>query len=167
MFSGADPHMVSREQLERIQSLTDSQIKCLRLVRRGMSSKEIALETGLSPGTVDQYLNRATLTLGASGRREAARILDFSEFKESRKFQLQSQRLADFGKFGSIGRSGGEHSSRDALASFLKWVPPLGGIRDEPRAGETVREIAKAALIAAVAFGTLVASGAWLQSLFH
>jgi DNA-binding CsgD family transcriptional regulator len=157
---------VSQEELERIQSLTASQIRCLRLVRRGMSSKEIALETGLSPGTVDQYLNRAASNLGVSGRREAARILDIAELKESKKFQLQSQRLAVSRKLNSIGHSGDGHKIWGGLSSLIKWTPPLGGFRDDLTAAETFREIVKASLIAAIAFGTLVATGAWLQSLF-
>lgn len=158
--------MASLEELERVRSLTDSQIKCLRLVRRGMSSKEIALETGLSPGTVDQYLNRAASTLGVSGRREAARILDSAEFKESKKLQLQPRRLADCGEFNLIDRSGNKQARRGGLPPSLDWFPPLGGIRDELTAAETFREIVKAALVTAVAFGSLVAVGAWLQSLF-
>ncbi|WP_164096634.1 helix-turn-helix domain-containing protein, partial [Serratia marcescens] len=55
--------------------LTARERDCLRLVARGMSSKEIALALGLSPLTVDGYLKEAVRTLGVSSRREAARIL--------------------------------------------------------------------------------------------
>lgn len=58
-----------------IDQLTARERDCLRLVARGMSSKEIALALGLSPLTVDGYLKEAVRTLGVSGRREAARIL--------------------------------------------------------------------------------------------
>lgn len=60
---------------ERVQTLTDSQKTCLRLVGRGMSSKEIAIETGLSPQTVDTYVKASLARLGVSNRREAARLL--------------------------------------------------------------------------------------------
>ncbi|HWU95160.1 MAG TPA: helix-turn-helix transcriptional regulator [Sphingomonas sp.] len=58
-----------------IEQLTARERDCLRLVARGMSSKEIALALGLSPLTVDGYLKEAARTLGVSSRREAARIL--------------------------------------------------------------------------------------------
>lgn len=58
-----------------IDQLTARERDCLRLVGRGMSSKEIALALGLSPLTVDGYLKEAVRTLGVSGRREAARVL--------------------------------------------------------------------------------------------
>ncbi len=58
-----------------IDQLTARERDCLRLVARGMSSKEIALTLGLSPLTVDGYLKEAARTLGVSSRREAARIL--------------------------------------------------------------------------------------------
>lgn len=40
-----------------------------------MSSKEIARETGLSHNTVDTYIKRALPLVGASNRRDAARII--------------------------------------------------------------------------------------------
>lgn len=49
---------------------------------------------------------------------------------------------------------------------FLRWVPPLGGERNDLKTSETIGEIVKAALIAAIAFGSIVAVGAWLQTLF-
>ena len=58
-----------------IEQLTARERDCLRLVGRGMSSKEIALALGLSPLTVDGYLKEAVRTLGVSSRREAARVL--------------------------------------------------------------------------------------------
>ncbi len=58
-----------------IEQLTARERDCLRLVARGMSSKEIALALGLSPLTVDGYLKEAVRTLGVSSRREAARVL--------------------------------------------------------------------------------------------
>lgn len=47
-----------------IDQLTARERDCLRLVARGMSSKEIALTLGLSPLTVDGYLKEAARTLG-------------------------------------------------------------------------------------------------------
>lgn len=56
-------------------NLSESQKACLRLVARGMTSKEVALQTGLSPQTVDTYLKSASSRLGVTNRREAARLL--------------------------------------------------------------------------------------------
>jgi DNA-binding CsgD family transcriptional regulator len=58
-----------------IDQLTARQRDCLRLVARGMSSKEIALELGISHLTVDGYLKEAVRILGADSRRAAARAL--------------------------------------------------------------------------------------------
>ena len=71
------------------ERITKSQIVCLRLVAKGMTSKEIALQTGLSPGTVDQYVNRAASLLGVSSRREAARMLIKLEESGLKEFQLK------------------------------------------------------------------------------
>lgn len=158
--------MISEEVIARTQTLTESQVKCLRLVGRGMSSKEIALATGLSPRTVDQYVNRAASALGAASRREAARILDLAEAAESKNLQLQSQALAEFSETNSIGQSSIDRMSGGSAMRFLRWVPPLGGERKDLKASETIGEIVKAALIAAIAFGSIVAVGAWLQTLF-
>ncbi len=58
-----------------IASLSEGQKNCLRLVGRGMSSKEIAKATGLTPQTVDTYVKVSMSRLGAANRREAARAL--------------------------------------------------------------------------------------------
>ena len=55
--------------------LSKGQKTCLRLVAQGMSSKEIAQQTGLAPQTVDTYLKMALARLGVTNRREAARRL--------------------------------------------------------------------------------------------
>ena len=157
--------MIAGEKAKQAQALTDSQTRCLRLVGKGMSSKEIAIETGLSPRTVDQYVNRAALSLGASSRREAARILDSFESGESKKLQLQSPGVADSPDAGSLASSGGTHPVQSNVRSILGWLPPLGGERHDLMPSETLVEIVKAALVAAIAFGSIVAIGAWLQTL--
>ena len=75
--------------------LSESQKNCLRLVARGMSTKEIAAETGLSPQTVDTYVKAAMSRLGASNRRDAARALAATEL--SQKSGSPSQALAEPG----------------------------------------------------------------------
>lgn len=103
-----------------IGQLSDKQRQCLRLVGRGMSSKEIAIETGLTPLTVDTYLKAAISKLGVSNRREAARM--FAEMEASRGLGSPSPMVA---------ASLPEPQSRDATAAG-GWrhhvaLPPLGG----------------------------------------
>jgi len=60
---------------DRLEQLTDRERACLRLVGQGLSSKEIAVELGISHHTVDLYLKRSLKALGVASRREAARLL--------------------------------------------------------------------------------------------
>ena len=78
-------------------TLTARERECLRLVGNGLSSKEIAAQLGLTPGTIDQYLKDAIRKLGAPTRRSAARQLAaLEEGDESalQKLELQSPGLA-------------------------------------------------------------------------
>jgi two-component system response regulator DesR len=59
---------------EQDDPLNDRERDVLRLAERGSSSKEIAAELGLSPGTVRNYLHEAAQKLGAGNRIDAARI---------------------------------------------------------------------------------------------
>jgi DNA-binding CsgD family transcriptional regulator len=60
---------------DRLSRLTDKQRVCLRLVYAHMSSKEIAQQLGVEPGTVDQYIKAAIRILGVGDRRAAAKLL--------------------------------------------------------------------------------------------
>jgi DNA-binding CsgD family transcriptional regulator len=57
-----------------IARLTTRHRDCLQLVVLNHSTKEIALMLKLSPNTVDGYISEAKDILGASSRRDAARI---------------------------------------------------------------------------------------------
>ena len=54
--------------------LTERERDALRLAETGQSSKEIARNLGISPGTVRNYLHEAMQKLGVNNRIEAARI---------------------------------------------------------------------------------------------
>jgi two-component system, NarL family, response regulator DesR len=54
--------------------LNDREREVLRLAERGLSTKHIALSTGLSPGTVRNYLHEASQKIGATGKFEAATL---------------------------------------------------------------------------------------------
>lgn len=59
----------------RVERLTPGQLDCLRLVDQHLSSKEIALELGISPHTVDQRIRLALQALGVERRSQAARLV--------------------------------------------------------------------------------------------
>jgi DNA-binding CsgD family transcriptional regulator len=55
--------------------LSPGQIECLLLVDQHHSSKEIAVQLGISPHTVDQRIRGALDKLGVERRGEAARLV--------------------------------------------------------------------------------------------
>ena len=58
-----------------VSRLTSGQLDCLRLVNEHLSSKEIAVELGISSHTVDQRIRGALQTLGVDRRSQAARLV--------------------------------------------------------------------------------------------
>lgn len=149
-----------------IAQLSESQRLCLRLVARGMSSKEIAIETGLSPRTIDQYINIAQTALGATNRREAARMLVASEADALNKLQLKPPPIAEPVESAILSLSEPSDTGKVTGGKLLLPLPGLGGAREERSYAETVTQIIYAAVIAAVGFGGIVAAGAWLHTLF-
>ena len=59
----------------RVSRLTQGQLDCLRLVNQHLSSKEIAVELGISSHTVDQRIRLSLHTLGVDRRSQAARLV--------------------------------------------------------------------------------------------
>lgn len=78
---------------DRIQELTQRERECLRLVSRDRSSKQIGLELGISPHTVDVRLKRAIRLLGVTTRFDAARLLAETETDETPDDQSPYQPL--------------------------------------------------------------------------
>ncbi|HVL78582.1 MAG TPA: helix-turn-helix transcriptional regulator [Sphingomicrobium sp.] len=70
-----DIEEIDREMADRVARLTAGQLDCLRLVDQHLSSKEIAVELGISPHTVDQRVRQALSTLGVERRTQAARLV--------------------------------------------------------------------------------------------
>lgn len=58
-----------------VARLTEKQRACLRLVYAHMSSKEIAPQLGIEPGSVDQHIKAAMRILDVGDRRTAAKML--------------------------------------------------------------------------------------------
>ena len=66
----------SRDQdFGRVSRLSQGQLDCLRLVDQHLSSKEIAVELGISSHTVDQRIRLALQILGVDRRSQAARLV--------------------------------------------------------------------------------------------
>jgi DNA-binding CsgD family transcriptional regulator len=67
--------VLSDSSQDGVARLTKGQRQCLELVNQHLSSKEIALQLGISPHTVDQRVRQALQVLGVEKRGEAARIV--------------------------------------------------------------------------------------------
>ena len=61
----------------RVAKLSQGQLDCLLLVDQHLSSKEIAVELGISPHTVDQRIRGALHVLGVERRAHAARMVAY------------------------------------------------------------------------------------------
>jgi DNA-binding CsgD family transcriptional regulator len=72
---GESPAEIEPDVADRVARLTEGQLDCLRLVDQHLSSKEIAVEIGISPHTVDQRIRQALATLGVARRAQAARLV--------------------------------------------------------------------------------------------
>ena len=136
--------------------LSDGQKACLRLVAKGMSSKEISKETGLTPQTVDTYVKAAISRLGVTNRREAARALVLWEESAG------AEPLP-------IGAPGNEPPSAQAPAVATArergtglGLPPVGGRINDLGWAEKSAQALKIALVAtaAVVALALVIAGA-------
>jgi DNA-binding CsgD family transcriptional regulator len=68
-------HASEDAMAQRIARLSAGQLDCLRLVDQHLSSKEIAVELGISPHTVDQRVRQSLQILGVARRAQAARIV--------------------------------------------------------------------------------------------
>jgi two-component system response regulator DesR len=68
-----DPELATEAWAEA-DPLTDRERQVLRLAGEGLPSSDIALDLGLSEGTVRNYLSEAISKLGAGNRIEAARM---------------------------------------------------------------------------------------------
>lgn len=103
-------------------NLTGRQLDCMRLVKAGLSSKQIARELGISPRTVDDHVAAALDTLGVPSRMAAiARLYELERAevpsKADEPFML---RIASNSDETHLIDSGAERPAAGIL-------PPLGG----------------------------------------
>ncbi len=75
VLGGDCPVDIDPDVAHRVAKLTEGQLDCLRLVAEHLSSKEIAVELGISPHTVDQRIRQSLQTLGVARRSQAARLV--------------------------------------------------------------------------------------------
>lgn len=143
--------------------LTDVQIRCLRLVAEGYTSKEIAKQLGLSPMTVDQYLHRAKKVIGAPDRRTAARrVFEAQSDGTFKPFELKAAAVAEPSQDMALPAVPSGETQTDTAAD--QWqtglgYPPLGGIRSDLDATQKTRVILRIAglsLIYTIAFALVI-----------
>ncbi len=73
---GVCPDEMEPGTSDRMAKLTPGQLACLQLVAQHLSSKEIAVELGISPHTVDQRIRQALHILDVPRRSQAARLVE-------------------------------------------------------------------------------------------
>lgn len=87
--------------MSQMSALAPREMELLSLAARPMSAKEIAAETGLSLGTVNNYLSSAQRRLGARNRTEAVRMLRAVDAEGTNKLHMKFCRVPDYGLVGS------------------------------------------------------------------
>ena len=172
---------------EQSPSMSDMQRTCLRLVGKGLSSKEIAQLTHLSPNTVDQYVYRATIALSASNRRHAARLLEKLEAEGLKNFEFKPERIA--ASLFSAPHCAAEHGEEaqtepvlipidetsvtcrdvwnEGRAGRTGFLPPLGGVPNDLTPSRTIQAISRIALAVGISASALTATTVWVMALFH
>ena len=132
---GTNGSSVSRQDSEiaqRVARLSQGQLDCLLLVDHHMSSKEIAVELGISSHTVDQRIRGALHVLGVDRRSQAARMVAQVQGPYQRLIH-QPPHIESGGLGGHPGGAVGfqiRHADRAGEASNL-------GIETEQRPGPT------------------------------
>ena len=150
--------------------LTERERTFLRLVASNMSSKEIAQQFGIEPGTVDKALKSAMAKLGTSSRRAAARMLVQDE--GGQKLAPQPAALAHgWDEASNAERDWIPHSAtsgavREEQVAYRVLAPSWSGIglpfpryegdRNDLTIGQRLVWIGLAALGIIVAVGTLI-----------
>jgi DNA-binding CsgD family transcriptional regulator len=132
---------------QEIDSLTDRQKDCLRLVGRGFTSKEIGRLLDLSPSTVDNHVNIAVQVLKAPNRGSAARAL--AQMETGQKLPRQSAEIALSARFPKQ-TSEREVESTKLPSGLLLSLPPVGGKRNELDGTTRSLRILQVAVVAAV-----------------
>jgi len=148
-----------------INQLSGMQRTCLRLVALNRSSKEIAQETGLSHHTVDQYISRAVVALGATNRREAARRLAEIEASVFNKVEFKSVEVAATENSRILQGPSGGAGAQGSWKQLLKWIPGIGGARHDLSILQIFYAILRISLFTMGTVGAIIAIVFWLNRL--
>ena len=162
---------------ERIARLSAGQLDCLRLVDQHLNSKEIAVELGISPHTVDQRIRQSLQILEVERRAQAARLVAQYSGPYQRLIHQSSYIPADADsghpdaavsnqirhadRAGEVGRSGFLTEQRPA--SFWPSLQPPFATRSNPRNEMSVGQ--RLFWIAAIAIGAAFSAGMYLAGL--
>lgn len=137
---------------DAIKSLTEGQKDCLRLVNEHLTSKEIARKLGISPFTVDQRLDAAKSKLGATTRKEAARM-----FADAEKETLYQRLVYQNGSFAEDADAASKEAPSNRAAQVSKAfsqlisVPPIGGAEHDLSKKDIIRQSIGIAFLGSVA----------------
>ena len=111
---------------DRFEILTDRQRACLRLVKDGLTSKEIADQLGASPHAIDKSIKLAMAKLGTDRRMAAARLLvDHESQSGYQRLTPQSLDLPSISFPRNQGTSPGQGASpmvREKRADFGAYI---------------------------------------------
>ncbi|WP_336970068.1 helix-turn-helix transcriptional regulator [Sphingobium aromaticiconvertens] len=134
--------------------LSDRQRRCLELVSQGLTSKEIAPILDVTPGVVDNYIAAAIAKLGASGRRDAARIVLGHEKVMVQPLHLQSEAIAPAlplaDEMHQADQTQGTDSKPIGTLHHLFSLPPMGGRENDLNVADRLLVIARISFLAAV-----------------
>ena len=175
---GESPAEIEREVADRVSRLTEGQLDCLRLVAQHLSSKEIAVELGISPHTVDQRIRQALQILGVDRRAQAARIVAHYDEPYQRLIHqtpyidpgvaLGEQRSAVSNQIRHADRAGGAwesagfHTEQKRGLSWSSLQPPFA-TRSHPRNEMSVG--LRLLWIVVIATGAAFSAGMYLAGL--
>jgi len=160
-----------------VSRLTPGQLDCLRLVDQHLSSKEIAVELGISSHTVDQRIRGALQTLGVERRSQAARLVA-QELGPYQRLIHQSPHIegsANSDQFDAAvgfqirhadraGKIGGSGFNTEQKSGFNRSSLPLPfATRSHPRNELSVGQ--RLLWIVLIAIGSMFATGMYLAGL--
>jgi DNA-binding CsgD family transcriptional regulator len=119
-LKGICPDEMENDAAGRVAKLSRGQLDCLQLVAQHLSSKEIAVELGISPHTVDQRIRQALHILDVPRRSQAARFVE--QYGES------YQRLIHQPPYIEIEGAAGDE--RGAVSNQIRHADRAGEARD-------------------------------------
>jgi len=138
--------------------LTSAQQTCLRLVAQGLTSQEIADQTGLPYRKVEQHISTARALLGSVNRREAARL--FMAWKRLNSPETESRGLAGAEHAVIVGQA-----ARPGTTNARTWATRLRGKTNDLTSLQRVYAILRIAAFSAITLSTIAVATTGIRSL--